>query len=712
MSGFIYLRDNKSFETESVIKLGITQNIVDRAATYITGEPWRGIWLQVYEINQQALAIVDIQLKQVFKPYHIYHDGGTEFYSRDIIVSLDKELKIICNQLKIQCHKWTSDAIQNADRTARIRSLPPAAKRLFSQLTKERARQIIARLRVKRKAHSMVIGMRYHGPNEQQRDVLSKINQFYTQHRAGRIHWACGLGKALLSVLIMRKLNEPNGHNGTNKPGTNINESNGHKSQIKTVLIGVPSITLQRQMQDEIYKIYPSACVTLINGIIPNNNIEQAENPIFYITTYHSSQAAAGFISDNKIKIDFKIADEYHHIAQNTNGDIGFAAFDKIISDRALYLSATPPLDPLEPLEPLPNDDDLDLKYGPVIDTRSIQWAIEHKKITDYCLIVCQPTLKYTNVIKYAAYMSIKAMQEYKSLTHMLLYTNTTAEAEQASAELNKLGFQGYNRSLHSQAKTNLNEELTKFRDAQCGIISCVYMFGEGFDLPQLNGVCIAAPMRSNTRITQYLLRPNRLLKSNPQKLAHIVLPMLDNYEMIRDIVAQMRQVDQLVGDKIRCLTVPCSAIANHNNAQGEKTHGAVDCLTVLKLRLIHSQALKSGLSAAQDEYNYIKSLNQLHNIKSRTEYILLTVDLDLICDPEEYFKASGVWIDWADFLNCPVALSLNEWRTFCYEKKIYTLSNYTAACNIYEFLPKNPEDIYLDFKGWRNEMDKKILRR
>ena len=702
MSGFIYLRDNKSFQTESVIKLGITRNIADRANTYITGELHRGVWLQVYEINQQALAIVDIQLKRAFKPQHIYHDGGTEFYSRDIIESLDKELKIICNRLKIQCYKWTDDAILNADRTARIRSLPPAAKRLFSQLTKERARQIIARLHA---IHKPSLGMRYHGPNEQQRDVLGKINQFYTQHHAGRIHWACGLGKALLSVLIVRKLNEPN-INGTNKPGTNINELNKHECQIKTVLIGVPSITLQKQMQDEIYKIYPSASVTLINGIIPNNNIEQAENPIFYITTYHSSQAAAGFISDNKIKIDFKIADEYHHIAQNINGDIGFAAFDKIISNKALYLSATPPLGPLS------NDDDLDLKYGPVIDTRSIQWAIEHKKITDYCLIVCQPTLKYTSVIKYAAYMSIKAMQEYKALTHMLLYTNTTAEAEQASAELNKLGFQGYNRALHSQVKTNLPEELTKFRDAQCGIISCVYMFGEGFDLPQLNGVCIAAPMRSNTRITQYLLRPNRLLKSNPQKLAHIVLPMLDNYEMIRDIVAQMRQVDQLVGDKIRCLTESCSA--TFGNINGLKTHGAeaLDCLTVLKLRLIHSQALKSGLSAAQDEYNYSKSLNQLHSIKSRTEYILLVASLDLICDPEEYFKASGVWIDWADFLNCPVALSLDEWREFCREKKIYTLADYTAACNIYEFLPKNTEDIYLDFKGWRNEMDKKILRR
>jgi hypothetical protein len=237
-------------------------------------------------------------------------------------------------------------------------------------------------------------------------------------------------------------------------------------------------------------------------------------------------------------------------------------------------------------------------------------------------------------------------------------------------------------------------------------------MFGEGFDLPQLNGVCIAAPMRSNTRITQYLLRPNRLLKSNPQKLAHIVLPMLDNYEMIRDIVAQMRQVDQLVGDKIQCLTDQCSA--TFGNINGLKTHGAEawDCLTVLKLRLIHSQALKSGLSAAQDEYNYIKSLNQLHNIKSRTEYILLVASLDLICDPEEYFKASGVWIDWADFLNCPVALSLDEWREFCREKKIYTLADYTAACNVYEFLPKNPEDTYQDFKGWRNEMDKKILRR
>ena len=54
-----------------------------------------------------------------------------------------------------------------------------------------------------------------------------------------------------------------------------------------------------------------------------------------------------------------------------------------------------------------------------------------------------------------------------------------------------------------------------------------MYIFGEGFDLPKLNGVCIAVNMYSETRIVQYLLRPNRLDLENPNKKAYVIIPMI-----------------------------------------------------------------------------------------------------------------------------------------------------------------------------------------
>ena len=667
MSGFIYLRDNALFQHENVIKLGITQNIVDRAATYITGEPRRGIWLQVYEVEKHVLNVIDMQLKRVFKQYHIYHDGGTEFYSREIIYLLASELKKIC-----KVAEWDQLKIESAERTARCAALPAAAKRLFSTLTSERVKQIIKRLRANRKAHGAVIGMRYHGPNEQQREVLAKIANFYEANKAGRIHWACGLGKALLAVLIAQKL----------------------KSNI--ILIGVPSITLQKQMCNEIYKIYPDACLMLINGAIKTDH-DMCKTPTFYITTYHSSAITAAFITEMKITVDFKIADEFHHLAGAQN-PAGFAAFDKINASRALYLSATPP--------------ELTETYGPIIDTRSIRWAIDHKKITDYCLIIANPgsaNIEYLDT-QAAAKMTMAAMDKYPELTHVLLYTNTTTEAEQASQTLTELKFAGYNRALHSQVKTNLTEELTKFRDAPRGIISCVYMFGEGFDLPQLNGVCVAAPMHSNNRIIQYLLRPNRLLKSNPEKLAHIILPYVNNYDCIKDIIAQMRQIDDHIASKIKPLICNvCNICDNISNTIIINNNVWFDSL---KLRLIHSKVLTSGNSTEQDEYNYIKSLNQLRDIKSRVEYFAKLTD-DLPDDPETYFKITGVWVSWADFLNVTCQLdNLESWRAFCREKKINSPSEYYKSCDIYDQLPRDPSDLFIECQGLRTEFNKKILRR
>ena len=60
-------------------------------------------------------------------------------------------------------------------------------------------------------------------PNEHQQHVLNKIESFYNENNIGKLIWACGLGKALLGIQIIQLMN------------------------FKTVVIGVPSINLQRQ---------------------------------------------------------------------------------------------------------------------------------------------------------------------------------------------------------------------------------------------------------------------------------------------------------------------------------------------------------------------------------------------------------------------------------------------------------------------------------
>ena len=163
----------------------------------------------------------------------------------------------------------------------------------------------------------------------------------------------------------------------------------------------------------------------------------------------------------------------------------------------------------------------------------------------------------------------VKAIEKYNDLTHLLLYTNTTVDAELAKKYiddillLNILSIKKetiYNNFLHSKNCNNLDSEVEIFKNMSYGIISCVYIFGEGFDLPKLNGVCIAANMQSETRIVQYLLRPNRLDYQKPNKKAYIVIPYIDSddwdienksYEKVRNIISQIRNIDENIEQKI-----------------------------------------------------------------------------------------------------------------------------------------------------------------
>ena len=46
--GIIYLRDNKWFQKENVIKMGITISLKNRNSTYITSEIERGKFIYIF----------------------------------------------------------------------------------------------------------------------------------------------------------------------------------------------------------------------------------------------------------------------------------------------------------------------------------------------------------------------------------------------------------------------------------------------------------------------------------------------------------------------------------------------------------------------------------------------------------------------------------------------------------------------------------------
>ena len=735
--GSVYLRDNPWYKMEDVIKLGIASFAKDRSNTYITGEVERGEYISVIEIPLDKMKILDKYLKLYFKLYHIYKGGGTEFYNRCIIDLIEPYLKKINIDYKV----LTKEEINLMNRCERVRNIPNVnkVKNIFNEL---KIKNIIEKYKNKRSKKEAINNeiideiscINNVQPNRHQQYVLEFIEDFFALCNIGKIVWACGLGKALLSILIVKLL------------------------KFKSVAIGVPSNYLQKQMKKEILKIFPNKNNILFVGgedhsiksttnnkqIIQFLNTNINSEPKFVVSTYHSCY----LLANNDIKFEFKIGDEAHHLVGiEKEENKGFRLFHKINSVKSLFMTATEKYTEMLRIDKQIYSMEDETIFGKCIDTKSVHWAIENKKITDYDVLVLKNTENevdeiasslnlnvFNKEIFISGYMCLKSFEKYSDLTHLLSYHNTTEDAELSKKYINEILSLNilsipkeriYNNSLHSKNCNNLDTEVSTFKDAPYGIISCVYIFGEGFDLPKLNGVCIAANMQSETRIVQYLLRPNRLEFGNPNKKAYVIIPYIDaddwetenkSYEKVRTIVSQMRNIDENIEQKIRVFVgnkqkkrdIPKDEERriDYEDYNFEENSGE---LNKIKLRLRYSKALGSKFTEEQDEFNYVKSINASLNIQSKKEYIeRKDSHSNFIASPEEYFKSKGVWNNWYDFMGVDTTKfiqSKQEWINFCKENNIKSLDNYYVACEEHNVLPKEPADFYKDFTNIPTEL-------
>jgi predicted helicase len=584
-------------------------------------------------------------------------------------------------------------------------------------------------------------------PNDHQLYILNNIEEFYNINNIGHILWACGLGKALLGILIIKKLN------------------------YKLVVIGVPSIYLQKQMKNEIMKIFDNYKNILFVGgeneyndnytIYSTTNekeisrfIKEKSNDCkFIITTYSSC-----YLLTEKYNFDFKIGDEAHHLV-GQDKEITKDSFHKIKSNKTLFMTATGKI-----IENQFNIDKDNIKiysmddkniFGNCIDTKTIKWAIENKKITDYNLIIIKNTeseidliinnlnvkqddiisIKKNKELFLSAFMALKSIETYEDLTHLLIYTNKTENAELVKnfidiiLKLNIINVDKnnyYNKALHSNNKDSIFEnELKEFTKSNWGIISCVYIFGEGFDCPKLNGVVFGENMDSDIRIVQSTLRPNRLDYNFPNKKAYVIIPYTENnnisFEKCRKIIAKIRNLDETIEQKIIVMVINNNNNDNDNLQEGKNTSHSYliensDELNKIILRLRYSKALISDCSEEEDEYNYIKQINKELNIQNKEEYFLVKdIHNYYIDNPEEYFISKCVWTNWYDFLGVDTAIFIqdkNKWINFCKNKNVKSLDDYYNLCKLYKELPKYPIDFYKDFSNIINELNINKRRR
>lgn len=739
--GYVYLRDNLWFQSEGVLKMGITKCIKNRSTTYITSEIIRGQYLEVFEVPINALRMIDRLLKNYFKSLHVSTTGGgTEFYKREIIGLVEEFLK----QTTYYFRKLNEEEISKIEREVYQK---PYAKKIVRFI------EICYGTYKNKHKPEKFIGAT---PYDLQQQVLDKASEFFLNNPIGKLVWPCGLGKALMAVFIAKQLD------------------------VYPVLFGVPSRMLQSQLRNEILKVYPPETnilfvggdkdsilnkdVTSTTSIKNIKHILRKIGPTIVISTYASCGLLA---SDPDIEFCLKVGDEAHHLVGtlNTEKTTGYRLFHKITSRFTLFMTATekniyssglsPILQSTTTSTTIYNMDDPDVFGKYISEPLTVNWAIEHKKITDYVVLVLKNKEEdVDNLIQtlgidadnkelfISAYMCLLSLSKYEDLSHMLLYTNSKSSAEKVNEYITMLlkldtfchftdstnGHSFYNKSIHSNNCKDISSELSIFRQSTRGIISCVFIFGEGFDEPSLNGVCIAENMSSEIRITQYVLRPNRLNRQKPNKKAYIVLPYIDTddwnertpyYEKVRNVVYQLRNEDEAIEQKI-VLGVPKiypprifendemseNMVLLNNGFIVEENEME---LRKLKIRLRHSKALSSKESEEKEEYKYERCQNQILGVSSKREYANSRQHREgYIENPDIYFTAKGVWGGWYDYLGVDVKLFIQnktDWTIECQRLGINTIEKYLKECEHRKDLPKDPGEFYMGFGNIMQEL-------
>ena len=706
--GYIYIRWHRSYK--NLVKLGRTKFPVERDQMYITGEPERGHYLLILRVEDEESC--EHLLADEFKGFHHNGSGGTEFYDVSI---LDKITDVFDSFV---IHYEECD-INDINRKIRMKKLLDTIKKRFLQ--KKRKRRI-AELRRKNSHKYVLKGF--------QEEIINKSNEYYTNQNVGSIIIPCGTGKTVIGSFICNSMNR--------------------------VIIGVPSKILINQWKEKIENILPNHKLLVVDSNYDSK--DTGGNNLVIVTTYHSCYKIKGVF-------DMKIGDECHHLVGENKNEKGFKYFHKIESKKTLFLTATKKIvvqkdDPKE----IYSMDDFH-NFGEVIYENNLRWAIENNLITDYSLVclknneeTIQEIMRNCKIddgnieLFLSAFISLKSLVKYEGLSHILIYANNTKNSEKIIEYIdiilkNKLvdidKDNLYHESLHSNSTHDITSEIDKFKNSISGIISCVYIFGEGFDLPKLNGVVFAENMESDIRIIQSTTRCFRLNKDEPNKKAFVIIPYLDkddwnddneSFQKLRKIVCQIRNEDKNIEHKIRLIDINKEKDYSIENifykwkklVQESVVDDGFDGLDAfiddeeesglnkLKLRLRKAGSLKLRFDSIEHEhYEYMKERNKELNLKSKSEYNLSKENPNYIEGPENKFGL--YWTNWYDFIGYDTSNFIqtkDEWIIECKKNNIKSLEDYKKLCENDVRFPINPGEFYEHYTNFDNELNLNTRRR
>jgi superfamily II DNA or RNA helicase len=535
-------------------------------------------------------------------------------------------------------------------------------------------------------------------PRPDQVTIIEDSVKYFETNDKGLLILMCGVGKSLISLWISQCL------------------------RANTVLIGVPNLLLAEQWSLVLRQFFADTPVLLVMGGISETNIQlflqKYREKCIVVTTYSSSHKVNTASRRILFTFQMKILDEVHHLTSHNIQAEGTATFVEILkvpSIKQLGLTAT-----IKLLENSEHDDaiisnDNVVHFGAIIDHKGLLWAIQRNIICDYVIQTVSMgenklatffekfriTDKLSKRLFLSTYCSLRSIRDQNS-HHLIVYSNNKDNATKIIQFIQKLLDHGdfilpelYYSVYHSEIKPHTQKNILKdFKNSQCGIISCVFCLGEGWDFPLLDAVVFAENMTSPIRITQSALRPMRKNRDEPNKKAKVILPVLeyddewlednDNPDLkkVKEFIYQMGE-DETIAYKIRCsrLTI------EEDRPKQPKKMGTADIedfgdyddeLTQkIRLKTTARTALRTG-------YQKVRKILVQKNVKSKEQYVeACFTDNRLPRDPEVVFQNYCFRnFDWFEFLSIPRVPGVYYELEMCKTKVNYYLTQHNLLRN------------------------------
>ena len=521
-------------------------------------------------------------------------------------------------------------------------------------------------------------------------DAIQRSIQHYALANSGILNWACGLGKTITAIYLLIEY--------------------ANKTPLANILIGVPSVAILKQWAQVIQNIefFEQYQLIAITGADIPGDIITTTNPdvirderylynTLIITTYISSH----LIADHDF--DFAIFDEVHHLAgKETAESRGYKQILNSKRSKTLSLSAT--------LKDTDSVSNFDIAiFGDIIDAKSIQWAIDNKFITDYRLLVMEtnayivnnilPNFTHENIELYLAAFSVLygMYNKINGMSHTFIYTNDIKDSAKLLKCIKKILKKGtfiFDDIFYGKVDSyEIDVELIikGFRSAKCGIIICVYMLNEGYDDPIIDSVCFSKSMISKIRSIQSLLRGNRLLAANPNKINTVIFPTADIEDVYSSsfgaLIDVIRNEDKNIEEKISFISIGANGNVASDSASLSAAPNAIshtNLTTNIKYKLFESKRM-----TPLERFNYYVNYNKQFNFICITDYIkrarLDTYHLPYIANPEiEFMEVWNQTAKWYGFLSIDCSkfpLTKDTWKLRCVELGINSAVEYDIKC-------------------------------